>query len=114
MNTSTYIIIIVLICAFLGASGQMMFKLASEKFSFNPLTWIYNWYFIVGILLYGSSAVLFIWSLKHGNLSILYPVIATSYIWVSLLAIFFLKEPFPPIKWLGIILIILGVIIITR
>jgi hypothetical protein len=35
--------------------------------------------------LYGLSAILFIVALKHGNLSVLYPVIATSYICVMLI-----------------------------
>ncbi len=114
METSIYIILIVLICALLGATGQIMFKLSADKFSFNPLTWLKNWHFLVGVLLYGSSAILFVWSLKHGDLSILYPIIATSYIWVVLLATFILKEDFPIVKWLGVILILLGIVVITK
>ncbi|MEM2932675.1 MAG: EamA family transporter [Candidatus Pacearchaeota archaeon] len=114
MDTQIYIILLVLFCALLAASGQLFFKLASTKFSLNPLTWIKNPFFIFGVILYAFSAVLFVWSLKNGNLSVLYPIIATSYIWTTILATKVLHEPFTPLKWLGIMLIILGIIIITR
>jgi undecaprenyl phosphate-alpha-L-ara4N flippase subunit ArnE len=57
---------------------------------------------------------MFIYTLKYGRLSILYPVLATSYIWVVLFSQIFLKEPFPAYKWVGIGLIIISVVIITR
>ncbi len=113
METLILIILLVLFCAFLGAGGQIFLKLSSKEFSFNPLTWFTNYKFLIGIFLYAISAMLFVWSLKHANLSILYPIIATSYVWVTIFAVIFLKEPFPAIKWLGIGLIIAGVILIT-
>jgi drug/metabolite transporter (DMT)-like permease len=114
METPVFIIVLVLFCAFLGASGQIFFKLASKEFSLSPLSWFKNWKFLIGIFLYAVSAILFIWSLKQGNLSVLYPIIATSYIWVTFFSIFILKEPFPVVRWLGVGLIIAGVILITR
>jgi len=114
MSIDFFVILLVLFCALLGATGQIMFKLASSGFSFNPSSWFSNIYFLIGAFLYGASAILFVWSLKHGNLSILYPVIATSYIWVTLMATSFLGESFPRVKWIGIILIVLGVTIIAQ
>lgn len=114
METPILIVILVLICALLGATGQILFKLGSSEFSFNPASWVKNTYFLLGIFLYGLSAVLFVWSLKYGNVSILYPLIATSYIWVSIFASLILKEEFPGIKWIGIALIISGIYIITK
>lgn len=113
MEPPILIILIVLFCALLGASGQLLFKLASPEFSFNPLTWFKNFYFLLGIFFYAISAILFVWALKYSNLSILYPIIATSYVWVTIFATLILKEPFPILKWVGIALIIIGVILIT-
>ena len=114
MNTSAIIILLVLFCAFLGSAGQILFKLASKDFTLNPWSWVKNYKFLIGVFLYAISAILFVWCLKQGNLSILYPLIATSYIWVSIFSFFILKEPFPVIKWLGIGLIIAGIIFVTR
>ena len=108
------IIALVLGCALLGAMGQVFFKLSSENFSFNPVDLIQNYKFIIGAFLYASSAILFVWALKFGSLSILYPVIATSYIWVALFSVFLLKEPFGVFRWLGIGLIIAGIYVIVK
>jgi len=114
MKIEYLVILLVLVCAFLGAMGQIFFKLASKEFSLNLLSLIKNYNFLIGAFLYAVSAILFVYSLKFGNLSILYPIIATSYIWVTLLASIILNEPFPIFKWIGIILILTGIIIIVK
>ncbi len=105
-------ILVVLFCALLGATGQIFFKLASKDITFSIHS-IFNWKLWVGLALYGIATVLFVFALKRGNLSVLYPIIATSYIWVVIFSKLFLGEPFPMYKWIGIILIIVGVAIIT-
>ena len=114
MKVDPLIVVVVLVCALLGAVGQIFFKMSSESFSFNPLELIQNYKFIIGAVLYASSALLFIWALKFGDLSILYPIIATSYIWVALFSVTLLSEPFPPLRWLGVGLIIAGISLIVR
>jgi len=114
MNTQPWTIWLVLSCAFLGSLGQLLFKLGSKSVSFDILSWITNWQVIGGMALYGISAILFITALKYGSLSILYPVIATTYLWVIIFSVLFLGESFSPIKWLGIALIISGIILIVR
>ena len=116
MNTTVplWAVGLVLFCAFLGALGQVLFKLGSASVSLDILSWLINWKVLLGMVLYGISAVLFIVALKHGNLSELYPLIATSYVWVAFLATRFLGEPFSPLKWLGIGLIVGGVSLIVR
>ncbi len=104
---------LVLFCALLGGIGQIFFKLGSSSFSLD-VSLFQNWQLIVGVVLYGVAMVLFIYALKFGNVSILYPLIATSYIWVSLFASVFLGEAFPLYKWSGVLLIIGGIAIITH
>lgn len=103
-----------LVCALLGAVAQILFKVGSTALTVNPIDWVTNPRIILGGILYLIAAVLFLWALKHENVSLLYPVIATSYIWVALLSNALLGEPFPPIKWLGIGFIMTGVILIVR
>ena len=114
MQVKIAILVLVLFCALLGAFGQIFFKLASKDVSMNVMDWLKNYKFFIGAILYALSAVLFVVALKYGDLSLLYPIIATSYIWVSLFSNVFLREEFPLFKWLGIILIIAGIIIIVR
>ncbi|MBW2991397.1 EamA family transporter [Candidatus Woesearchaeota archaeon] len=114
MDTKLWVILLVAFCALLGAIGQLFFKLSSKSLSFNLIVLITNWKLILGLALYAIATILFLIALKHGNLSILYPIIATSYIWVAFLSTIFLKEVFPVYKWLGVLLILGGVIIIVR
>jgi drug/metabolite transporter (DMT)-like permease len=112
MNSKLILILIVAFCALLGAIGQVFFKLASGEITSSIFSWL-NWKLIIGLFLYGVATIIFILALRHGNLSILYPIIATSYLWVSAFAVLFLGETFPLFKWVGVLLIIIGVGIVT-
>ena len=114
MPTKLSLILLVAFCALLGAGGQIFFKLGSSTISFDIMSFLTNWKFLLGLALYGIATILFVFALKYGNLSILYPIIATSYIWVTIFSIFILKETFAHYKWEGIALLIIGVFIITR
>ncbi len=107
-------IAIVALGSLLGAVGQVLFKVGSKQVSLNLVTWLLNWKLITGMTLYAVASVLLIIALKYQNLSILYPIVATSYIWVTIFSTWFLQENFPAAKWIGIALIIAGIVIIVR
>ena len=113
-GTEAWAIGLAFFCAILAALGQLLFKLGSSEVSANVASWITSWQIIAGMALYATSAVLFIIALRHGQLSVLYPIIATSYVWVAILSTKIMDEPFPPAKWFGLILILAGVSIIIR
>ena len=114
MDVKIWVILLVAFCALLGATGQVFFKLGSKTVSMDIVSWITNWKVILGLALYAIATIMFIVALKQGNLSILYPVIATSYIWVAIFSTVFLKEVFPLYKWFAIILILGGVALIVK
>ena len=114
METRLMIYVLVAFCALLGATGQIYFKLASEDINSNVMSWLFNYKLMIGLFFYGIATVLFVVALKYGNLSILYPIIATSYIWVAVFSKTFLGETFPAFKWAGLLLIIAGEGIVTR
>jgi uncharacterized membrane protein len=62
-----------------------------------------------GYSMNAGMAVLLILALKDGQLSILYPIISLSYVWVNLLSIHFFHEQMNLWKAIGIALIIGGV-----
>jgi len=114
MTFSLWPVLLAMICALAGSLGQLLFKTGSASISFSFASWLTNWRVILGFFLYGLSALGFIVALKHGKLSLLYPVIATSYIWVTLLAVWFLGEKVTIYHWVGIALILSGVVVIVR
>jgi len=97
-----------------GAIGQLLFKFGSASVSANVTSWLFNWKLLSGMALYAVSAILFIMALRYAQLSILYPLIATSYIWVTLLATIFLGEQLSSGRWLGIAFIVAGISLIVR
>lgn len=107
--TSLWSIILVLIAAVIGAVGAVLLKKGSQRLRFKFWSLIKNYYLVLGFLLYGISTVPFILALKWGELSILYPTVATVYIWIAIFSIKFLGEKMNKWKWLGIALIIIGV-----
>lgn len=114
METKMWPVALAACCALMGSLAQLLFKLGSSSVHLNLWTWITNFRVLGGMTLYGISAILFIVALKHGNLSVLYPVIATSYVWVAIISFKVLDEPLSIAKWLGIALILGGVMLIVR
>ena len=96
----------------IGSFGALFFKYTSRHVSKNILKILKKPTLYIGGALYGLSALIFVFALKFGDLSILYPVVSLSYIWIALLSIYFLKEKMNLLKWSGIALIIIGVIFV--
>ena len=112
MATKLWAALLVLLTTLLTSSAQLLYKYGSSSLSLNPLELITNYYLIGGLLLYAIGGALMIISFRGGEVSVLYPIIATSYIWVSFLSIFFLKETMNNFRWLGIITIMAGIVLI--
>lgn len=109
MATKLWAALLVLFTTLLTSSAQIFYKIGSRELSLALPSLITNYYLIGGLLLYGVGAILMILSFRGGEVSVLYPIIATSYIWVSFLSIYFLEETMNYFKWAGIITIILGI-----
>lgn len=109
METKWWAIVLVLICTIFTSTAQVFYKLGAKDLSFDILSLIQNYWVIGGLALYGVGAVLLIISLKGGELSVLYPIIATGYIWVCLYSMRLFGEEMNLIKWAGIFVIILGI-----
>jgi len=110
MKTKLWAIFLILFCTLLTSGAQILYKFGVKKLSFDLLSLITNYHIIFGLILYGIGAILLIIALKHGELSVLYPIVATSYIWVSLLSPkFFPTDSMNFMKWIGIFIIVIGV-----
>jgi len=116
MNTKWWAIALVILTTVLTSAGQVLYKLGTNKaveLSATPGLMEYlNVFLITGLIVYGFGAVILIVALKYGELSVLYPIIATSYIWVSFLSMFFFQELMNASKWIGVLIIVVGVSLI--
>ncbi|PVX23481.1 MAG: hypothetical protein CW716_12020 [Candidatus Bathyarchaeum sp.] len=68
---------------------------------------------ILAVTVYALSTLLYVYALSKGNLSILYPIIATSYIWTMIFSKVFLNESVTLTSWAGVFFILLGVALIA-
>ncbi len=112
MATKTWAVLLVLSCTAITTSAQIFYKLGANVLQFNLFSLITNYNLIIGLGLYAIGAALLIIALKGGELSVLYPIIATSYIWVTLASSYFFNEPVNLFKWIGIACVIIGVTVI--
>jgi uncharacterized membrane protein len=109
MATSLLSIVLVLLGTLVGAFGPILLKKASAKRLSQLKSLMTNYHLFGGVVLYVAGTVLFILALRGGELSVLYPFVSVTYIWVCLLSMKFLGEKMNMLKWGGVALIILGV-----
>jgi len=105
-------ILITVAATFLGGFGSLLLKLGAAKFKLNIVALLKNYKLIAGLSLYVLASIMFIVALKYAELSLLYPIIALSYVWAVLLSIKYLNEKMSLNKWVGVAFIILGVALI--
>lgn len=106
---------IVAFCSVLGAIGQILFSKASDSINLSkPFELITNYSLMIGLVCYSISMILYILVLKYGEVSVLYPIIALSYIWVMFMSVWFLGSQITLFKSIGVLLIIIGVVCIVR
>jgi len=67
-----------------------------------------------GYALYGVVTGMMVLALRHAELSLIYPVIALSYVWVSVLSVVMFHEEMNPYKLAGVVVIISGVAILGK
>ena len=102
-------------CTLLGATAQLLLKTGANQLVHpNVLAMVTNLTLLSGLSLYGVSTVLLVLALRDGELSLLYPVIALTYVWVTLLSLVVFHDRVNPIKLAGIAIIVVGVAVLGR
>ena len=67
-----------------------------------------------GYALYGLFTVIMVFALRHGELSMLYPTMTLSFVWVTIASAIWLQEPVYVLEIAGIAAIIAGVGLLGR
>lgn len=118
-------IALIIISIVIAAAGQLCLKagmnqvgrITSEAFGSPfqtflrvagvPLVWL-------GLFFYGLSAVFWMTVLSRVDLSFAYPMVGFSYVVILLLSALLLGEQVSPLRWVGTLIIVAGIIVITR
>jgi multidrug transporter EmrE-like cation transporter len=120
--------LLVFACTVIGAAAQMLIKKGAGQLGLHVtlrqvlrdpfLVFQYGFHIVanpqlfVGYGLYGINTVLMAYALKGRELSRLYPIIALTYVWVTLLSVVMLNEHVNFFRMLGITAIVVGVSIL--
>jgi multidrug transporter EmrE-like cation transporter len=68
----------------------------------SPMVWL-------GLVLYGVSAVLWLWVLSRLHVSVAYPLVSLGFVLTLVLGVLWLGEPFSWLRVAGCTLIVVGV-----
>jgi len=104
-----------LLSVVLNAAGQLLFKAARMAqpdasvlhLFLHPETWY-------GLLIYGLSAVCWLWVLARAQLSLAYPILSLTFPIVLSLSAFLFAEVISPMRWAGVGIIVIGVSLLAR
>ena len=117
-------VIQIIIAIVLGVVGQLLFKEGTSSLNVSisgtagPLMLIWrmitNFPVFIGLVCYGVSTIFWVLVLKEKELSLVYPMLASSYILVLLFAWLVRHEAVSPVRWVGVLVISLGVVLISR
>ncbi len=112
-HTQLKAIFLMILCTLFTSSGQILWKWGMKSIIFTqPLTFL-NVSFLLGFVSYGLGAVLMIFAFQRGELSLIYPVAATSFVWVSLISPLLFPADFMNFwKWAGVAVIVVAVSIL--
>jgi multidrug transporter EmrE-like cation transporter len=107
-------VLLVFSCTILGAAAQILMKIGMSHFVPDIKSVVTNIPLIAGYSLYGINTLMLVLALREGELSLLYPIIALTYVWVTLLSYALLSEPQSLYKNVGIATIVTGVAVLGR
>ncbi len=101
-------ILLVLFASVIGSFGAVFLKLGSQHLH-RGIIGLFNWQLAAGIALFLGSSVPFIMALKHGELSVLYPMVSLGYVWTMIWSRILFREPITRGKIGALALILAGI-----
>jgi drug/metabolite transporter (DMT)-like permease len=121
MTTAWFAVALTIVASFISGIAPNMLKKGAKKFTLNPRKLLRkpslllkNWGVLLGVTCDVTSAIINIVALRFGDLSVIFPVGSLLYVWSCLFAVKINKEKMNTIKWAGVLLIVIGVIMVTR
>jgi undecaprenyl phosphate-alpha-L-ara4N flippase subunit ArnE len=101
-------------------SGQVFLKIAMNRMGdFRP-TWKFilsqagNWALLASGISMVAATCLWMYIIKHYEFSVAYPMTSMSYLFGLIAAVYIFNETVPLSRWAGVILVIAGVLLITK
>lgn len=113
MKTPLASIVLVVIGSFIGSFGAVCLKAGSGSLKMNIQSFLFNWKLLAGIFFYLLSSVFFVLGVKHGELTILYPLVSLGYVWTLIWSRIVFNEPLTTAKFVGLGTILFGIVLLN-
>lgn len=109
MKTPVESMLCFLLASLLGSAGQFLYKSGAARATDGMLSYLLNPRLLGGVACYIGVMVLFIAAFKRGGqLSVLYPIYATSFIFSAIGAAWIYGEPIRPVNIAGMGFLVAG------
>ena len=112
------IFILCVINALMLVTGQILFKLGVKGKDFNDVINIIKIMFspivFTALVLYGLTTILWLYILNKTDISFAYPIQSLALPTVLILSTFFFNEQISVMRWIGVLIIYIGIIIAVK
>lgn len=104
-----------LLCA-----GQVLLKIAMKEMGTVSMTLRFvasqltNWWWLGCGLCFAAATVLWMYIIRTFPFSAAYPLVSLSYVFGMFAAMFIFHETIPPTRWVGVLLIMAGCVLVAR
>ncbi len=112
MKTPISSILLVLLASLIGSFGAVYLKLGAAHLN-RGFRYILNWHLGFGIALFVGSSVPFVMGVRHGELSVLYPMVSLGYVWTLFWSKLFFNEAITKAKVGALVMILAGIVCIA-
>ena len=104
-------IMLIILCTIFTSIGQILLKFGALRI--DAFISFFNIPLVLGFVSFGIGFFFMLAAFKNGELSVLYPLLASAYIWVSFISpFFFAGEELNLLKYVGLFSILFGVSIL--
>lgn len=113
MTTPVSSILLVLAASFVGSFGAAFLKSGADRLHRQLMTLLTNWRLALGIFFFLASSLLYLRGIKHGELTILYPMVSLGNVWTLIWSRLIFQEAITRQKLAGVSLILLGIVFLA-
>jgi drug/metabolite transporter (DMT)-like permease len=116
-------VLLVTLCSVILVGGQVLIKYGLQKDNglwnnnlsilSNFMLWSQNLYLIVGLVVSSVASIFFIYLIGKYELSYIYPLTASTYIFAFIAGVFFFQEQATLAKVAGLVIITIGIVMVS-
>lgn len=124
MSPAMLTLVLIMIPTITGVAGQLLLKVGMSQLGALELSIaalpsllmriVMSPYIVVGLAIYFGGVFFWLLALNRADLSYVYPFASLSYVLITIASWLLLHEAVPPLRWIGLVVICVGVALVAR